>query len=151
MPYIISLGSCGLHAVHDALKSGVQAITWNIASLLRSLFYLLQEAPYWTNVYAEWTGGAPLPKRFWAMRLLEDVLVTEQARSSWPSVQKYVTKLESDPKGAMAKIQSFSNVKNSVKDHLTTAWLHFCIPMQAALSILRPLSNRSTHDAIPSS
>ena len=109
MPDILFPGSCGLHVVRGALKSGTQATTWNLASLLRFLYYLLHDVPARAEDCAECTGGAPIPKLFCCRRWCEDATVAGRAIPIWPSIQTDVKKLVSGPKGAMPKIQSFGN------------------------------------------
>ena len=42
-PLFLDLGSCGLHVVHGAFKTGVNSTGWKIENLLRSLYYLLSD------------------------------------------------------------------------------------------------------------
>lgn len=124
---VLQVGCCGLHVIHGALKTGAQATGWNIDSLLRSLYYLLHDAPARAEDYSAATGGASLPKRFCGTRWLEDSPVAERAISIWPSIQQYVTKIESGPKSKVPKIQSFCTVQKCVHDPLIIAKLQFFV------------------------
>ncbi|KAJ8050765.1 hypothetical protein HOLleu_04086 [Holothuria leucospilota] len=42
---MMNLGSCGLHILHNAFKSGAVASGWNVGSLLSRLNHLLHDAP----------------------------------------------------------------------------------------------------------
>ena len=44
-PTLMNVGSCGLHVIHGALKTGVQAIKWNICKLLRACYTLFHDSP----------------------------------------------------------------------------------------------------------
>ena len=44
-PDVLDIGSCGLHVVHGAFKTGVTATGWKLDQLLRSLWYLFDGSP----------------------------------------------------------------------------------------------------------
>lgn len=39
---LVNIGSCGLHVLHNAFKTGILATSWDISSLLSSLYYLFK-------------------------------------------------------------------------------------------------------------
>ena len=45
LSHLVSLGSCGLHTIHDSLKHGENDIEWNLKKLLSSMFKIFHESP----------------------------------------------------------------------------------------------------------
>ena len=45
LPKLINTGSCGLHIVHGAFKTGAVATEWHIDILVKSLWYLFSDSP----------------------------------------------------------------------------------------------------------
>ena len=125
IPQLIYLGSCSLHVVHGAFKTGAQATTWNIDSLLRALHYLFHNSPARTEDYVKLTDSTQLPLKFCSTRWLEDTPVAERAMLIWPKIVKYVQETVKGPRSKVPKIQSFTTIQNSTKDPLTTAKLQF--------------------------
>ena len=44
-PALIDIGSCSLHVVHGAFRSGVQKTKWGIDGVLRAMHNLFDESP----------------------------------------------------------------------------------------------------------
>jgi len=42
---LIDIGSCGLHTLHNAFQSGESKSGWDLANILKSLYYLFKDAP----------------------------------------------------------------------------------------------------------
>nr|CAD7201378.1 unnamed protein product [Timema douglasi] len=42
---LLNLGTCGLHAVHGSLRTGVESVDWDISSLLHHMYYLFTDSP----------------------------------------------------------------------------------------------------------
>ena len=134
LPAMINIGSCSLHVIHGAFKSGAQSSGWNIDGVLRALHYLFRDAPARAADYTEISGSKELPKRFCSTRWLEDTAVAERAISIWPNVKKYVTETLRLPKNKIPKIQSFEIVTQAVNDVLFPAKLQFFITQASLLS-----------------
>ena len=56
-PGLITVGSCGLHVVHGAFRSGVIKTKWGIASVLKALYSLFDESPGKREDYIKVTGS----------------------------------------------------------------------------------------------
>ena len=72
IPLLLNLGSCSLHVVHGAFKTGAQKTGWNIDSLLRSLYNLFHDAPARAEDFVHITGSTQFPRKFCSTRWLED-------------------------------------------------------------------------------
>ena len=44
IPQCLNVGSCGLHVVHGAFKTGANATGWHIDNLLRSMWYAFSDS-----------------------------------------------------------------------------------------------------------
>ena len=42
---MINVGSCGLHVVHGAFRSGAQKTKWGVLSILKALYEPFDESP----------------------------------------------------------------------------------------------------------
>jgi hypothetical protein len=127
LPKLLNMGSCSLHVIHGAFKTGAQKTGWNVDSFLRSLQYLFRDAPARAEDYEKITGSNQFPLRFCSTRWLEDTAVAERAIAIWPHVDKYIKETLKGPKSNVPKIQSFSTVKDSVNDPLFPAKLQFFV------------------------
>ena len=68
LPALINIGSCGLHVIHGAFKTGVEATNWNIKKFLRGAFYILHDSPARREDYESVTGCSKYPLNFCATR-----------------------------------------------------------------------------------
>ena len=134
MPCLLNIGSCGLHVVHGAFKTGAQSTGWNVDTLLRALYYLFADSPARREEYTSASGSKQFPLKFSSTRWLEDIQVAERALLIWPNVNKYVTVTTSGPKSKVPKIQSFTTIREGVHDPLTPAKLQFFITVAKVLN-----------------
>ena len=45
-PYeLINIGSCGLHTIHGAFKTGAESTSWNIRKTLHGSYQILHDSP----------------------------------------------------------------------------------------------------------
>ena len=44
LPALISIGSCGLHVIHGAFKTGMETTNWNIKKTLGGAFYIFHDS-----------------------------------------------------------------------------------------------------------
>ena len=42
---LLEIGSCGLHVVHGAFQTGLNAVNWNVNSTLRAFYRILKDSP----------------------------------------------------------------------------------------------------------
>ena len=68
LPALINIGSCGLHVIHGAFKTGVEGTNWNIKKTFCSAFYILHDSPARREDYESVTGCSKYPLNFCATR-----------------------------------------------------------------------------------
>ena len=56
-PDLIDIGSCSLHVVHGAFRTGVQKTKWGIDSILQALYNLFPNSPAKREDYTKITGS----------------------------------------------------------------------------------------------
>ncbi|XP_051806518.1 uncharacterized protein LOC127534690 [Acanthochromis polyacanthus] len=84
----ISVGSCGLHTLHNALKAGFTE--WSIEKLLRAMHFLFNNVPARREDFTNITKSTSFPLPFCGHRWIENVPVAERAVEVWPKLQLYV-------------------------------------------------------------
>ena len=78
-PNLLDVGSCSLHVVHGAFRTGMKQTGWGIDLLLKSFYSHLHETPARREDYTKMTGSEVFPLQFCGHRLLEDKRVAERA------------------------------------------------------------------------
>lgn len=113
---LISVGSCGLHTVHNAFKTGFSM--WQEDKLLKALYTLLHNVPARRQDYETVTKSTVFPLSFCGYRWLENLPVVERAIKVWPSVLLYLNavKRKELPHPGTA---SFDVIEVAGKDPLT--------------------------------
>ena len=127
------MGSCSLHVVHGAFRTGMKQIGWGIDLRLKSLYSHLHETPARREDYTKMTGSQVFPLQFCGHRWLEDKRVAERAVEMWPNLTTYITEILKKPKSQVPTSSSFSTVKSAVLNKLTTAKLEFFMSIAAAM------------------
>ena len=132
-PNLLDVGSCSLHVVHGAFRTGMKQTGWGIDLLLKSLYSHLHETPARREDYTKMTGSEVFPLQFCGHRWLEDKRVAERAVEMWPSLTTYITEILKKPKSQVPTSSSFSTVKSAVLNKLATAKLEFFMSIAAAM------------------
>ena len=132
-PNLLDVGSCSLHVVHGAFRTGMKQTGWGIGLLLKSLYSHLHETPARRADYTKMTGNEVFPLQFCGNRWLEDKRVAKRAVEMWPSLTTYITEILKKPKSQVPTSSSFSTVKSAVLNKLTTAKLEFFMSIAAAM------------------
>ena len=86
--HLISLGSCGLHTIHNSFKQGENANGWNLKKVLSSMFKIFHESSSRCADY-EMLGEAQnsdYPLEVCGHRWVENENVAKRARNVWPKV-----------------------------------------------------------------
>ena len=65
---LINIGSCGLHIMHSAFKTGAQSTKWEISSFLSSLYYLFKDSPARREDFQKITG--------WYSKIIESLTLS---------------------------------------------------------------------------
>ena len=79
------------------------------------------------------TGSEVFPVQFCGHRWLKDERGAERAVEMWPSLTTYITEILKKPKSQIPTSSSFSTVKSTVLNKLTTAKLEFFMSIAAAM------------------
>ena len=85
---LLNLGSCSLHVIHGAFKTGAQATSWNIDSLFRALYNLFHDALAQSENFVSITSSTQLSLHFCSTRWLKDIPVAARAIMTWRSIVK---------------------------------------------------------------
>lgn len=100
-PEILELGSCGLHIMHGAYKTGQNATTWNVQKLLRSSFYLFKKSParrsdylHANNIEDNEDCRAEFPTSFCGHHWLENGTSITRLISVLHKIQTYIKYME---------------------------------------------------------
>ncbi|WAR23449.1 LOW QUALITY PROTEIN: hypothetical protein MAR_037118 [Mya arenaria] len=127
---LINIGSCGLHIVHNAFKTGCQATTWDVSSVLSSMYYLFKDSPARKEDYQKSSGSTRMPMKFVTHRWMENVPVVDRAIEVWGNIGQFVKDVEKK-KIAKPTCKSFEIVSAALKDKLIRAKFEFfrCVAM----------------------
>ena len=71
-PYLLECGSCGLHVVHGAFKTGASATEWELDSFLKNLYGMFKYSPAKCEDYVNITKSNLSPEKFCNCRWLEN-------------------------------------------------------------------------------
>ena len=102
-PDLLDIGSCGLHVIHGAFKTGVNATGWKTDNLLRSLWWLFYDSQARRSDYTGITQSNIFPMQFCSTRWIEDVPVAKRAVEIWGNICKYVCTISAGPKAKIPK------------------------------------------------
>ena len=64
IPSLINIGSCGIHVIHGAFKTGAKASGWGVSKILKALARLFLDSPARRADYVEMTGSSLFPMSF---------------------------------------------------------------------------------------
>ncbi|XP_063744625.1 uncharacterized protein LOC134867752 isoform X3 [Eleginops maclovinus] len=118
---LISVGSCGLHTVHHAFKTG---FSWQVDKILRALHTLLHNVPARREDYEKTTRSTRFPLAWCGHRWLVNLPVVIRALDIWSSMLVYtnaVRRKELPNPGT----GSFAVIEEAQKDPLTLPKLQF--------------------------
>ncbi|XP_075556329.1 uncharacterized protein LOC142588454 [Dermacentor variabilis] len=128
---ILEIGSCGLHVVHGAFKTGHAATGWNLVVFLRSIYNLFKYVPARRADYIRITASTSFPLKFCAVRWLENSMVISRALQVLPHLIKYVECSAKDK--SKPKCTSFTTVETLVADTMLPAKLAFMLSVAEEL------------------
>jgi len=60
---LLDIGSCGLHVIHGAFRTGVEATSWNIKKILKSIWQLFHDSPARRDIYIKQNQCQDFPLR----------------------------------------------------------------------------------------
>jgi len=143
LPLLFDIGTCGLHVVHGAFRTGFESTGWKLDVILKSLWYLFNESPARMDDYKRITGCNVFPLQFCGTRWLDDRKVAERALSCWENITKYTLEVSKYPKSKIPKCSSYISVVAAVNDKLTIAKLHVFV---LVANILHPFLEQFQND-----
>ena len=132
LPKLLNIGSCNLHVIYCAFKSGFQSVEWNIGKLMKASHNLLHDSPARRADYVTVTECENFPSCFWATRCVEDQKVAERL---WENIKNMTKYWEALPKGKWPKCKSYNTVVEGSKDELTLAKLEFLVTLLVSWGI----------------
>lgn len=91
---LLNSGSCGLHTIHNAFRSGWPELSWDIQHAFSSLYWLFKDGPAWREDYTQLTGSGLFAKRFCQTQWVGNAEVASRALEMWPHVEQYVTAVQ---------------------------------------------------------
>ena len=122
---LMNVGRCGLHVIHGAFKTGVQAIKWNICKLLRTCYTLFHDSPARRADFVTVASCDIFPFAFCSTRWVEDKKVAERELLIWDNIKKIVKFWERLAKSKCPQCKSYETVLDATKDELITVKLQF--------------------------
>lgn len=141
-PTLLQIGSCGLHALHNAFKQGMNATDWNVVSFLRALHNLFNHVPARRADYTHYSGCDTFPLKFCAIRWLENAKVAERAISILPNIIKYVDAVKKNKRTPTCN--SFKIVATAIEDKMLGPKLSF---FRSLASDVEPFLRKFQSDA----
>ena len=133
LSHLVSLGSCGLHTIHNSFKHGENATGWNLKKLLSSMFKIFHEGLSRCTDYemlAE-AQNSDYPLQFCGHRWVENENVAKRARNVWPKVVtvveywKGLAKSKQPGQGKPGNNTSYDHLCLSHKDILVPLKIQF--------------------------
>ena len=122
---MVNIGSCGLHIIHGAFKTGIEATGWNMKKTMSGSYRVLHDTPARRADYTTVTMSIEFPFSFCATRWVEDDKVADRLLHIWPNMVKIVRFWEKLPKSKQPSSKSFLNVQTASNDVLTPVKLSF--------------------------
>ena len=122
---LIDLGTCNLHVVHGAVKTGVNSTGWKVKEGLSASHNLLHDSPARREDYIMQTGSStfPLPPAW--TRWTEDVPVSRRLIDIWSNIVELVRYYERFSPSKRPKCKSYGVVVEQSADKLKVCELHF--------------------------
>ena len=107
LPKMINIGSCNLHIVHGAFKSGFESTDWEMKKVLKGCYQILRDSPACRADYITITKSNKFPLAFCSTRWIEDRPVADRLLEIWPEIVKVVNYWNSLPKSKQPKCKTF--------------------------------------------
>ena len=136
---LVIIGSCGLHVVNGAFRTGVMETDWDIHKVLHAEFFVFDESPARRDVYIKETGSEVFPLHFCKTRWVEDKIVASRTIQIWPDISKVVRHWLSLVISKQPQNKSFDVLVKHHADLLMLIKLHF---LKFIASILSPFLRR---------
>ena len=136
---LVIIGSCGLHVVNGAFRTGMMETDWDIHKVLHAEFFVFDESPARRDVYIKKTGSDVFPLHFCKTRWVEDKIAASRAIQIWPDISKVIRHWLSLVISKQPQNKSFDVLVKNHTDPLMLIKLHF---FKFIASILSPFLRR---------
>jgi hypothetical protein len=147
---LIDIGSCSLHLIHGAFKTGSEKSSWDLHKILKGAFTLLHDSPARRDDYYNLTGSDEYPLQFCGTRWVEDKKVAEKLVTLWPNMIKLFDFWKTLTKSKRPDSNSYHNVKKGIDDPLTVPKLcFFFISCRVTSTLSDSFSRRWAHATLP--
>ena len=93
--YLIEIGSCSLHTVHDAFQTGATKTGWELNEVLKAIHKIFNESPARHDVYLKEGSSSKFSIKFCETQWIEDKEVAEHALEVWELVAATIRYWES--------------------------------------------------------
>ena len=127
-PRLMEFGSCALHVVHGALKTGHDAVKWPVASYLTKSYYFFSGFPSRKSQFSKITGSSTFPPKFSSTRWCQNASASKAAQELLPNINKFVEEVKKMPTSKV-----FTSLKEMLKDPFLSAKLGFFNGISAQL------------------
>jgi hypothetical protein len=137
MAELYDIGSCSLHSVHLALKTGFKEVkeTWSINKVLSAMHNLFKDSPKRRDMYIaayrqpEDGESEKFPLPFHSVRWADNVRparrITEGDGAVWVAIKKVIREFEEGTASSIPKNASYSTLKRQVSEPLLLARVMF--------------------------
>ncbi|KAJ8666256.1 hypothetical protein QAD02_007918 [Eretmocerus hayati] len=88
---LFDVGSCGLHAVHNSLKTGFESSPGKVHEFLKAKYYLFNGCAPRQGDFKKFTGTEVSNEKFCPIRWAGNVHAAQKAQAEIDDLQKYVT------------------------------------------------------------
>ena len=122
---LIDIGSCNLHVIHGAFKTGSESSGWNLHKILKGAFTLLHDTPARRDDYFNLTGSSEYPLQLCGTRYVEEKMVAEKLIKLWLNIIKVFDFWNGLCKSKRTCSKSYENTRKGIEEPLTVAKLHF--------------------------
>ena len=85
---MLNIGSCNLHVIHGAFRSGFQSLEWNIEKLMKVSYNLFHDSSTRRADYVTVTECENFPSCVCATWWVDDQKVAERLCSIWENIKK---------------------------------------------------------------
>ena len=133
----LNIGSCSLHILHGAFRTGMQKTEWGLGKLLKAMHKILDESPARRDVYLRVGDSEKFPLKFCDTRWIEDLRVAERALEIWTSILSLIKHFEGlSVSKRPQNNKSYDRLVQNRNDLLVPTKLHFFLLLLGYLSLI---------------
>lgn len=126
---LLDTGTCTLHIVNGAYKTGHSKAKWLVNDFLRNIYYFFYKFPSRRAAYKKFGKSEVFPKKFCAVRWLENIDCLKRAVECIEPLKLYVAGVQKKPPDSTV----FHKMKNGLTDKFLRAKIFFMISIAEEL------------------